>query len=155
MVNQTVPVEKLLKPNEVSVCKKIAASDDLDGQRAAALLAIHSGESQAIAADASGLSLGQVRYIVKRFRELGLEALPSTQKNTVVKAKTAPATVVEVEADEQKQLEVTVSKDKKPKKKAKLDKKKKPKKSGKDKKSNKKDKSDKDKKAKKKNKKKK
>ncbi len=66
---------RLLTPRDVTACKKLAASDLADSQRAAALLAIHQGATQAAAAGATGLSIGQVKYIVTRFRRLGMQAL--------------------------------------------------------------------------------
>lgn len=66
---------KLLKPRDVTACKQFAASDQADSQRAAALLAIHQGATQAAAAESSGLSVGQVKYIVSRFRLRGMQAL--------------------------------------------------------------------------------
>lgn len=66
---------RLLKPREVTACEKLAASELPDSQRAAALLAIHQGATQAAAAEATGLSIGQVKYIVTRFRRLGMQAL--------------------------------------------------------------------------------
>jgi hypothetical protein len=46
-----------------------------DSARATALLALHAGETQPSAASISGLTIGQVRYIVSRFRRLGMDAL--------------------------------------------------------------------------------
>jgi hypothetical protein len=46
-----------------------------DSARATALLALHAGDTQSSAAIISGLTIGQVRYIVSRFRRLGMDAL--------------------------------------------------------------------------------
>jgi len=124
-------VEKFLKPNEVTVCKRLAVSDSKDNKRATALLAIHTGETQVSAAAISGLTSGQVRYIVRRFRVMGLNALSYENVN----ASTTEAVVIE---------EKPVPKVKKNKQ---------PKKDKKSKKEKVKDKKDKDKKAKKKDKK--
>lgn len=77
---------KLLKPREVTACKQLAASDKADSQRAAALLAIHQGATQAESAQSSGLSIGQVKYIVSRFRQRGMQALNSEQDSPVTTA---------------------------------------------------------------------
>lgn len=49
---------------------------DIEGQRATALLALDAGESQAAAAAAAGLSEGQVNYILRKFRDKGVDAFP-------------------------------------------------------------------------------
>jgi hypothetical protein len=49
---------------------------DIDGKRAAALLAIDDGESQVNAAEQTGLTKGQVQYILKKFRSQRLLAFP-------------------------------------------------------------------------------
>lgn len=67
--------EKFLKPNEVTACKRLAVSDSADNKRATALLAVHTGATQVAAGEISGLTAGQVRYIVRRFRVMRLDAL--------------------------------------------------------------------------------
>ncbi len=104
---------KLLKPREVTACKQLAASQLSDNQRAAALLAIHEGQTQSMAAATSGLSLGQVKYIVTRFRKLRLKALTAVDE---VSAETVES-VVESKTEKTKKKS-----DKKDKKKAKKDK---------------------------------
>jgi Mg-chelatase subunit ChlI len=83
-----------LTRTEVTFCKNRAEESGLTGQRAMALLAIHQGETQAKAVEISGLTLGQVRYIIGRFRLHRTEALQtdlrSPAENTIstdVKAK--------------------------------------------------------------------
>ncbi|WP_374686283.1 helix-turn-helix domain-containing protein [Promineifilum sp.] len=57
--------------------EQIAATrPNIDGQRAAALLAVDAGQRYAEAAAANGLTEGQVGYIVRKFREQGLDAFP-------------------------------------------------------------------------------
>lgn len=51
----------------------LAAQDSTDGTRAAALLALASGATQATTAETTGLTLGQVKYVAKKFREQRLE----------------------------------------------------------------------------------
>lgn len=54
-----------------------ATRQDIEGQRATAMLALAKGQSHAQAALAAGLSEGQVGYIVRKYREQGLNAFPS------------------------------------------------------------------------------
>jgi Mg-chelatase subunit ChlI len=74
---------KLLKPAEVTACKTLAADNLADSPRAVALLAIHQGATQAQAAESSGLTLGQVKYIVTRFRRLRMAALNTENADKV------------------------------------------------------------------------
>ncbi len=127
-----VATTKFLKPNEVTVCKRLAVSDSADNKRATALLAIHTGETQVSAAAISGLTSGQVRYIVRRFRVMRLEAL---SYRDLEQSQTEPFLIEEETTKKAK-------KDKKPKKEKVKDKKPK----AKNKKSKKKDKKAKDKK---------
>lgn len=79
MANQT-----LLTEEDKAVLERIAAErQDIEGQRAAALLALAGGQSQAEAAAAHGLTEGQVSYIVRKFREQGLEAFPAAGQPVV------------------------------------------------------------------------
>ncbi|MFN2134354.1 MAG: helix-turn-helix domain-containing protein [Candidatus Promineifilaceae bacterium] len=68
--------EKLLRPEERAVLRQLAEIAEIDGQRAAALLAVDAGATQAEAAEASGLTVNQVRYAVKKFHEERLLAFP-------------------------------------------------------------------------------
>lgn len=68
--------EQLLLPEERAALKKLAEKMDIDGKRAAALLAIDAGESQADAAGQTGLTKGQVQYALKKFRSERLLAFP-------------------------------------------------------------------------------
>ncbi len=58
--------------------EQLAVGQDIDGRRAAALLAVAGGQSLAEAAAAHDLTEGQVGYIVRKFREQGLEAFAAT-----------------------------------------------------------------------------
>lgn len=61
--------------------EQIAATrPDIHGQRAAALLAVDAGQHYAEAAAANGLTEGQVGYVVRKFREQGLDAFPPTEE---------------------------------------------------------------------------
>jgi hypothetical protein len=124
--------EKFLKPNEVTVCKRLAISDSNDNKRATALLAIHTGETQVNAAAISGLTAGQVRYIVRRFRVMGLNALSYDEAETV------KTVAVDVEAEPEAKVDKpnkAKKKDKDKKKTKKTNQKDKDKKKGKNKKS--------------------
>lgn len=73
--------QPLLSGETQTVIEQIAATrNDIEGQRAAALLAIDAGQSQAEAAAANGLTEGQVNYIVRKFREQGLDAFSSLEQ---------------------------------------------------------------------------
>ncbi len=56
------------------VLEQLAAGQDIAGRRAAALLAVADGHSQTEAAAAHDLTEGQVGYIVRKYREHGLDA---------------------------------------------------------------------------------
>lgn len=64
----------LLSESERSACNAIALRDDLDGQRARAVLAVDDGASYSVAGETSGLTAGQVEYFVRKFREQRLDA---------------------------------------------------------------------------------
>ncbi len=68
--------DRLLRPEERVVLQQLANQPDIDGQRAAALLALDSGATQAAAAEESGLTVNQVRYIVQKFRSDRLLVFP-------------------------------------------------------------------------------
>jgi len=68
---------KLLKPHERNVCTDLLSAENPHNQRAQALLALDDGSTQKEAGLRSGLTLGQVRYSLRRFRKMGLEIFPS------------------------------------------------------------------------------
>lgn len=72
--------QSLLTDEARATLEQIAAErKDIDGQRAAALLALDAGQSQADAAADAGLSEGQVNYILRKFRDKGVDAFaPAT-----------------------------------------------------------------------------
>ena len=79
MTNQkgnTVPEGKLLSDQEREAFKMIATGNDLHGQRAIALLAIDDGATQAQAAQQSGLTPGQVKYWLGKFRQVRMQIFP-------------------------------------------------------------------------------
>lgn len=67
---------KLLSGQEREAFKMISTGNDLHGQRALALLAIDEGASQAEAGRRAGLSTGQVKYWLGKFRRVRMEIFP-------------------------------------------------------------------------------
>lgn len=134
---RTTPEHKLLTPQELAACLKIAAQGTIHGKRAAALLAVNDGSTRAHAAEQAGLSPGQVKYALTRFRELGLGVFPGVQGEvSVEKPEAAPTGAIEL-SPKPKKKKAKPSRGKKKGKKAKKDKKpgtKKGKKTGKSKK---------------------
>lgn len=74
---------KLLSDLEKSFCLKISSGDSLHAKRALALLSLNDGNTQKETTNISGLTLGQVKYLSRTFKESGLaifpEALPETK----------------------------------------------------------------------------
>ena len=62
----------LLTDAQKEVCLELRKKSSKNSPRAAALLALDQGATQSQAAEKSGLSLGQVRYCVRRFRSVGM-----------------------------------------------------------------------------------
>ncbi len=73
----------LLTPQQRKACQTQSNQPAPNGLRAKALLALDKGSTQLQAADESGLSLGQVRYCLRRFRSVGLALFdtPTTAGN--------------------------------------------------------------------------
>ena len=78
MVNQNNVVEEgnLLSEQERVAFKMISTGNDLHGQRAIALLAIDEGATQVKAAQLAGLTPGQVKYWLGKFRQVRMEIFP-------------------------------------------------------------------------------
>lgn len=131
---------KLLSAQERQAFKMISAGEDLNGQRALALLAIDEGATQKEAGMRSGLTPGQVKYWLGRFRQLRLQIFPDQVLENAGLLPSSPQPGQEDEAKEALEQSSKPPKEAKPKAK-----KKKAEKAGKGKKSKKK----KDKKAKK------
>ena len=74
--NSIVPEGRLLSDQEREAFKMISTGNDLHGQRAIALLAIDDGATQAQAAQQSGLTPGQVKYWLGKFRKVRMEIFP-------------------------------------------------------------------------------
>ena len=84
----------LLTAQQRTTCQTQSNQPTPNGPRAKALLALDKGSTQQQAADESGLSIGQVRYCLRRFRTVALDlfnpATPSASKpvaKTVTTAK--------------------------------------------------------------------
>jgi hypothetical protein len=75
-VGRNTKGEDLLSEQERVAFKLISTGNDLHGQRAIALLAINDGATQAQAAQQAGLTPGQVKYWLTRFREIRLAIFP-------------------------------------------------------------------------------
>jgi Mg-chelatase subunit ChlI len=67
---------KLLSSQEREAFKMISTGNDLHGQRALALLAIDEGATQEQAAQQAGLTAGQVKYWLGKFRRVRMDIFP-------------------------------------------------------------------------------
>ncbi len=113
----------LLSTKEQAVCKNLSSQRTLEGKRAKALLAVSDGDTQAIAAKKSGLSYGQVKYLLTIFRKKGLSVFPE-----ITKAEKKPKPVKKTKTQKSKSKKPMKEKKKKSKGKKKKDKEKKSKK---------------------------
>jgi transposase-like protein len=127
-------VGKLLSPEERGVCKQLAAGEAPWSQRAQALLALDEGATQAEAGSQAGLTQGQVRYWLGRFREDGLSIFPESEKAEATDMKAAGAAEKSKKKKKKKQKKTGKAKKGKKTKAKKKPKKKKTKKAGKSKK---------------------
>ncbi len=72
------PVPVLLSDLQRVECSRIEQSGDtLHGRRAAALLLIDGGATHRETSTKTGLTIGQVRYVLNRFRKLGMAVFPA------------------------------------------------------------------------------
>ena len=71
--------DKLLAPTERVALKMISVGSAPHSQRAAALLAIDGGATQAQAAEQAGLTRGQVKYWLAKFRQVRLDIFPQPE----------------------------------------------------------------------------
>jgi len=68
----------LLSPDEKVACQALAAAQSgLVSQRASGLLALDGGAAQLMAAELSGLTIGQIRYLLTIFRRKGMTIFPA------------------------------------------------------------------------------
>jgi len=96
-------VGKLLSPEERGVCKQLAAGEAPWSQRAQALLALDEGATQAQAGSQAGLTQGQVRYWLGRFRKDGLSIVPEASRQAVGEEAAATAMKAPSTAEKPKQ----------------------------------------------------
>lgn len=150
MTDTTENASQLLGKAEQDICRKLAAEGSaVVGQRAAALLSINDGATQAEASTQTGLTVAQIRYLLTTYRKKGLAIFPD---DVLAQAPSPGETVAKMEKpgkketlpdetppDEVKQVPAEAKEEKKTKK-AKKSKKDKGKKSKKDKGKDKKDK---------------
>jgi CHAD domain-containing protein len=75
-IADTAPPRRLLTPEERATCARLAQRSDLHGRRAAVLLALDDGVTQAAAGQAAHLSERRVRYWAAAFRNRRLGIFP-------------------------------------------------------------------------------
>jgi hypothetical protein len=80
-------VGKLLSPEAREACQRISAGEAYWSQRAAALLALDEGASAAEAGSRAGLSRGQVRFWLGRFRDDDLDIFPEAELSRTLETK--------------------------------------------------------------------
>jgi len=82
-------MSNLLTQKGKTVCENIVKSgDSINAKRAKALLLIDGGDTHVQAAQSSTLSLGQVRYVLAKYRSIGLAFFPT--EFSVEKEETSP-----------------------------------------------------------------
>lgn len=74
--NNIPPEGKLLSAQERVAFRMISSGNDLHGKRAIALLSIDGGATQSEAAQQSGLTPGQVKYWLGKFRQVRMQIFP-------------------------------------------------------------------------------
>ncbi len=103
-------ISSLLSATQRADIKRIAQNEnELHSRRANTLLLIDSGSTHREASTKAGLTLGQVRYIINRFRKLGLAAFPPPPMEEITASKQKP------KPKEDKSVTKDVKKDKKKK----------------------------------------
>ena len=112
---------KLLSSQERVAFKMISTGNDLHGQRALALLAVDEGATQAQAAQQAGLTPGQVKYWLSKFREIRLAIFPdqileAAEQSTQPEISGEPAPSTEIPKKKGKPKEAKAAKKKKSKK---------------------------------------
>jgi hypothetical protein len=75
--SNTTAKSNLLDPSQQTICTSVAKGKAPHNQRASALLAVDSGKTMQQAAEETGLTLGQVRYWVGRFKKQGVDIFPA------------------------------------------------------------------------------
>jgi transposase-like protein len=75
-VNKGTDTDKLLDPDQREAIERITKSEAPHNQRAQAILALDEGMTQAEAGQRAGLTSGQVKYWLGKFRKEGLGIFP-------------------------------------------------------------------------------
>jgi len=138
--NDIVQDGNLLSEQERVAFRMISSGNDLHGQRAIALLAVDKGATQAEAAQQAGLTRGQVKYWLEKFRQVRMQIFPEELLQAELIEQQPEGTLKASKANKSKKGKEKKSKAKSTKKtktmKSKQKKSKGKKKSGKDKKKN-------------------
>ena len=108
---------KLLSAEERKVCCKVAEKgEELERHRAASLLALDDGMTQAQASEQTGLTHGQVKYLLAAFRQKHLAIFTA---DVTVEKKTGEKSKKSAPKDKKKKKDKKGKKDKKKSKKGK------------------------------------
>lgn len=122
----------ILSSEDLATCQTLAKLDiKLVNQRAQALLILHEGQTQAVAAEQTDLTIGQVRYLMTLFRKSGIALFPEKVLTSLANIpEEAEVAVIQEETKEEKQKpeKKSLAKSKPKKKKKKKKKKDRPKK---------------------------
>lgn len=102
----------LLTADEKAALTQLAGRDDIEGQRASALLAIDDGRTQLDAAEQAGLTEGQVRYFLGKFRKERLAAFasyeePSERSEPEKAAEATAEAIADIPIEEEPDLDPT------------------------------------------------
>jgi hypothetical protein len=81
---KVISEDNLLTSREQATCEQIAKGEAPHSLRALALLALNEGNTQTQAAEKAGLSTGQVKYWLSRFRKQGLAIFPDDMLDELV-----------------------------------------------------------------------
>ena len=124
---------ELLTPDEKLVCEKIVALEEAPhSQRASMLLALNAGKTQSKSASQAGITLGNLKYWLKKFRASRMAIFPEVLQDSFELAVETPSATTESETEpplKTKKLKTMANKAEKKKKKTKKVKSKKEKKS--------------------------
>ena len=111
----------LLSSREYTACNKLSLLEDSHGLHARALLALDKGMTQPQVAENTGLTLGQVRYWLARFRKERMGIFPATLRSTSKKQEIPASVKASVTEDvlqkpDENSSEEIISPEKEPKK---------------------------------------
>ncbi len=80
----------LLDHASIQQCEQLANGTDLHGKRAKALLLLNNGEINSAAAKKSGLTAGQLSYLLSRFKKVGMALFITASGQKIVAKKAVP-----------------------------------------------------------------